>query len=45
VWHIQDLESLLGNLIKAAKHDNKPQYEVWDFLDTTAFDPTTVWLK
>jgi len=45
VWHIQDLESLLGNLIKAAKQDNKPQYEVWDFLDTTAFDPTTVWLK
>jgi hypothetical protein len=45
VWHIQDLESLLGNLVKAAKHENKPQYEVWDFLNTTAFDPTTVWLK
>jgi len=45
VWHIQDLESLLGNLVKAAKHENKPQYEVWNFLDTTAFDPTTVWLK
>lgn len=45
VWHIQDLQTLLNNLIKAACVDNKPQYEVWDFLDTTAFDPTTVWLK
>lgn len=45
VWHIQDLESLLANLIKAATIEVKPDYEVWDFLDTTAFDPTTVWLK
>lgn len=45
VWHIQDLQSLLNNLIKAACIETKPDYEVWDFLDTTAFDPTTVWLK
>lgn len=45
VWHIQDLHSLLNNLIKAASIEPKPGYEVWDFLDTTAFDPTTVWLK
>lgn len=45
VWHIQDLQTLLSNLIKAASVDVKPNYEVWDFLDTTAFDPTTVWLK
>lgn len=45
VWHIQDLQTLLNNLIKAASVENKPQYEVWNFLDTTAFDPTTVWLK
>ena len=45
VWHIQDLQSLLNNLIKAANVEIKPEYEVWDFLDTTAFDPTTVWLR
>ena len=45
VWHIQDLQSLLNNLIKAASIEMKPEYEVWDFLDTTAFDPTTVWLR
>ena len=45
VWHIQDLEFLLSNLINAAKIEIKPQYEVWGFLDTAAFDPTTVWLK
>ena len=45
VWHIEDLQSLLNNLIKATTAENKPQYEVWDFLDTAAFDPTTVWLK
>jgi len=45
VWHIQDLQTLLNNLIKAASVEIKPQYEVWDFLNTTAFDPTTVWLK
>jgi len=45
VWHIQDLQSLLNNLIKAANQEVKPEYEVWDFLNTTAFDPTTVWLK
>lgn len=45
VWHIQDLQSLLNNLVKAASVETKPEYEVWDFLDTTAFDPTTVWLK
>ena len=45
VWHIQDLQSLLNNLVKAANMETKPDYEVWDFLNTTAFDPTTVWLK
>jgi multimeric flavodoxin WrbA len=45
VWHIQDVHSLLNNLIKAASIEPKPEYDVWDFLDTTAFDPTTVWLK
>lgn len=45
VWHIQDLQTLLNNLIKAASNESKPVYEVWNFLDTTAFDPTTVWLK
>lgn len=45
VWHIQDLQSLLNNLVKAASVETKPEYEVWDFLNTTAFDPTTVWLK
>jgi len=45
VWHIQDLQALLNNLIRAAIIETKPEYEVWNFLDTTAFDPTTVWLK
>lgn len=45
VWHIQDLQTLLNNLIKAASVETKPEYEVWDFLNTTVFDPTTVWLK
>jgi len=45
VWHIQDLEALLTNLLAAANASPKPQYHVWDFLNTTAFDPTTVWLK
>lgn len=45
VWHIEDLETLLHNLIKAADIESKPVYRVWDFLNTTVFDPTTVWLK
>lgn len=45
VWHIEDLETLLHNLIKAADIESKPAYRVWDFLNTTVFDPTTVWLK
>lgn len=45
VWHIQDLEALLSNLLVACSVNPKPQYQVWDFLNTTAFDPTTVWLK
>ena len=45
VWHIQDLEALLSNLLIATGLTPKPQYQVWDFLNTTAFDPTTVWLK
>jgi multimeric flavodoxin WrbA len=45
VWHIEDLETLLHNLIKAADIESKPEYRVWDFLNTTVFDPTTVWLK
>jgi len=45
VWHIEDLETLLHNLIKAAGIESKPEYRVWNFLNTTVFDPTTVWLK
>ena len=45
VWHIEDLETLLHNLIKAACIEQKPEWKVWSFLNTTAFDPTTVWLK
>jgi multimeric flavodoxin WrbA len=45
VWHIQDLQTLLNNLLKATSIEVKPEYEVWNFLDTAAFDPTTVWLK
>lgn len=45
VWHIEDLETLLHNLIKAADIESKPEYRVWNFLNTTVFDPTTVWLK
>lgn len=45
VWHIQDLEALIHNLIKAAAAEQKPEWKVWSFLNTTAFDPTTVWLK
>lgn len=45
VWHIEDLETLLHNLIKAADIESKPAYRVWNFLNTTVFDPTTVWLK
>jgi multimeric flavodoxin WrbA len=44
VWHIEDLETLLNNLIKASTTE-KPDYQVWNFLDTSAFDPTTVWLR
>ena len=44
VWHIQDLETLLSNLLKAT-NTVKPDYQVWNFLDTSAFDPTTVWLR
>jgi len=45
VWHIQDLQTLINNLLKAAHIDPKPEWQVWDFLNTTVFDPTTVWLK
>jgi hypothetical protein len=44
VWHIEDLETLLSNLLKAT-NTVKPDYQVWNFLDTSAFDPTTVWLR
>jgi hypothetical protein len=45
VWHIEDLETLLHNLIGATCIEQKPEWKVWSFLNTTAFDPTTVWLK
>ena len=52
VWNIEDIDTIIDNLHVAAtinKNNNNqedtPKYKVWDFLDTKAFDPTTVWLK
>jgi len=43
VWHIEDLHALLWNIIEYAK-GNK-DWKVWDYLDTEAYNPTSVWLK
>jgi len=52
VWNIEDIDTIIDNLHVAATINNNnnnqedtPKYKVWDFLDTKAFDPTTVWLK
>lgn len=43
VWHINDLNALLGNLVEAVKKTNN--WMVWDYLDTNALDPAYIWLK
>jgi multimeric flavodoxin WrbA len=43
VWHINDLNALLGNLVEAVKKTNN--WKVWDYLDTNALDPAYIWLK
>ena len=43
VWHIEDLQAFLSNIIKYAKDEK--DWQVWDFLDTEAYNPTSVWLK
>ena len=43
VWHIEDTHSLVFNIIEYMKGTNK--WKVWDFLDTDAYDPTSIWLK
>lgn len=43
VWHIEDTYALVFNVIEYIKGTYK--WKVWDFLDTEAFDPTSIWLK
>lgn len=43
VWHIEDTYALVSNIIEYVKGTYK--WKVWDFLDTDAFDPTSIWLK
>lgn len=43
VWHIDDLNALLANLVEAVKKTNN--WKVWDYLDTNALDPAYIWLK
>lgn len=43
VWHIEDTYSLVSNIVEYMKGTNK--WKVWDFLDTDAYDPTSIWLK
>lgn len=43
VWHIEDTYALVYNVIECMKGTCK--WKVWDFLDTDAYDPTTIWLK
>lgn len=43
VWHIEDTFALVYNIIEYMKGTNK--WKVWDFLDTEAYDPTSIWLK
>jgi len=43
VWHIEDTYALVYNIVEYMKGTNK--WKVWDFLDTNAYDPTSIWLK
>jgi hypothetical protein len=43
IWHIEDTYALVSNIIEYVKGTYK--WKVWDFLDTDAFDPTSIWLK
>lgn len=43
VWHLEDTHTLIFNVIESMKGTNK--WKVWGFLDTRAFDPTSIWLK
>ena len=43
VWHIEDLQAFLSNIIKYAKDEK--DWQVWEYLDTEAYNPTSVWLK
>lgn len=43
VWHIDDLNALLHNVIEAVK--GTKNWIVWDYLDTQALDPGYIWLK
>lgn len=43
VWHIEDLQAFLSNIINYMK--DKKTWQVWDYLDTEAYNPTSVWLK
>lgn len=43
VWHIEDLSAFLFNIITYSKGEKN--WKVWDYLDTNAYNPTSVWLK
>lgn len=43
VWHIDDLEAFLWNIIKYSKGEK--DWKVWDYLDTESYNPSSVWLK
>jgi hypothetical protein len=43
VWHIEDLQAFLSNIISYTKGEK--DWQVWDYLDTEAYNPTSVWLK
>jgi len=43
VWKIDDLHALLWNIIECSK--GRKDWKVWSYLDTEAFNPTSVWLK
>jgi multimeric flavodoxin WrbA len=43
VWHIDDLNALIYNVVEAIKKTNN--WLVWDYLDTQALDPGYIWLK
>jgi len=43
VWHIEDLESFLYNIIAYA--NGTKDWRVWEYLDTETYNPSSVWLK